>query len=314
MKVAVVIVTYNGEHWLNACLQSVFNSTIPLEVIVVDNYSNDTTTKIINAYQNLILLQQGSNLGFGIANNIGISYALQKGADYVFLLNQDAYLESNTIENLIKVYQSHEDFGILSPLHLNGNGSALDQNFSNYIQKNITLLYDALKHEYTINVYDVPFINAAGWLISKTTLTSIGGFDPIFKHYGEDVNYCQRLIYHGFKIGIVPNAILYHDRENRKHVDRNSQKEQLMIAERTYKVNWANINTNINGLIKQRKRHLKKNLFKSLLKLNPKQVGYYYSELQLIDRIVLEIKKSRDINIKQGAHYLEIDCFKNIKP
>ena len=88
-------------------------------------------------------IQQTNNLGFGKANNIGIKKALDLGVDYVFLLNQDAYLVGDTIKDLIMIHQSNLDYGILSPIHLNGKGNKLDRNFSYYLS------YDKNKHFYS---------------------------------------------------------------------------------------------------------------------------------------------------------------------
>ena len=79
----IIIVTYNGMKWLEACL----SSCRKYSVIVIDNNSSDNTVSFIEQkYPNTILLKQNKNLGFGAANNIGINYALQNNADYVFLL------------------------------------------------------------------------------------------------------------------------------------------------------------------------------------------------------------------------------------
>jgi hypothetical protein len=64
-------------------------------------------------------------------------------------------------------------------------------------------------------VYEVPVVMAAHWLISRECLLKVGGFSPSFVHYGEDDNYASRAIFHGFKVGIVPKACGIHDRENR---------------------------------------------------------------------------------------------------
>jgi len=123
MKVYVVIVTFNGMNWIGNCLNSVFHSSIPLKVVIVDNNSRDETVSFIkNNYPEITLLEQHKNLGFGAGNNIGISYALKNGVDYVFLLNQDVYIQENTIKKLIEVYNNNKEFGILSPVHSNGSG------------------------------------------------------------------------------------------------------------------------------------------------------------------------------------------------
>ncbi|MCX5900139.1 MAG: glycosyltransferase, partial [Proteobacteria bacterium] len=59
-------------------------------------------------------------------------------------------------------------------------------------------------------IYDVPFVNAAAWLMRRSLLETVGGFDPIFFMYGEDNDYCVRARHHGFKIGITPEARIFH--------------------------------------------------------------------------------------------------------
>ena len=135
LKVKVVIVTHNGMTWIDTCLKSLLNSSIPVSIIVVDNCSSDSTIEFIKAnFQDVSLLEQNKNIGFGKANNIGISLAMKKGADYVFLLNQDAWVEDKTLEKLVQAHQKEQVFGIVSPMHLNGKGDALDYNFSKFIE------------------------------------------------------------------------------------------------------------------------------------------------------------------------------------
>ena len=140
LKVKVVIVTHNGMKWIDTCLKSLLNSSIPVSIIVVDNCSSDSTIEFIKAnFQDVSLLEQNKNIGFGKANNIGISLAMKKGADYVFLLNQDAWVEDKTLEKLVQAHQKEQVFGIVSPMHLNGKGDALDYNFSKFIEDELTI-------------------------------------------------------------------------------------------------------------------------------------------------------------------------------
>lgn len=219
MKVYVVIVTYNAMKWIGNCQKSLLNSTIPVTIIVVDNASSDETIGLIKEqYPEVVLIENKTNLGFGAANNIGIKKAYEQGADYVFLLNQDAWVEPDTIEKLVLAQQKEPEFGIISPMHLNGKGDALDYNFSNYIAppKCESLYSDLFLNKIQSAVYKVSFVNAAGWLLSKKCLETVGGFNPSFFHYGEDDNYIHRVHYHGLKVGVLPSTVLFHDREQRK--------------------------------------------------------------------------------------------------
>ena len=64
-------------------------------------------------------------------------------------------------------------------------------------------------------IYNAEFVNAAAWLISKKCIDTVGGFNPSFFHYAEDNNYIQRLKFHNINVGVVPNAIVFHDRAKR---------------------------------------------------------------------------------------------------
>ncbi|PPD43539.1 MAG: hypothetical protein CTY16_13355 [Methylobacter sp.] len=214
MKIYAVVVTYNGAPWIEKCLDSLARSSIPVTTLAIDNASADGTPgQIKTRFPGVELIETGSNLGFGKANNLGLLKALENDADYVFLLNQDAWIEPDTIAKLIEVSQQRPEFGILSPLHMNGAGTALDLNFSYYVSPGACpkLISDWVTDNLK-PIYETQFVNAAAWLISRQCLTKVGGFDPIFPHYGEDDDYLNRTLYHGLKIGIVPHTKIYHDR------------------------------------------------------------------------------------------------------
>ncbi|GGZ53398.1 glycosyltransferase family 2 protein [Mesonia mobilis] len=305
MIVSVIIVTYNGMQWLERCLASVPES---YELVIVDNHSTDDTVAFIEEnYPKAKLFKEKQNLGFGQANNKGIRYALKQGADYVYLLNQDAYLETDTIEKLICVYSNFPDYGILSPIHTNKNKTRLDQNFSNYLnyKSNSDFYSDFVLGKSIAEVYEVPFVNAAGWLIPKKTLITVGGFDPIFFHYGEDDNYCQRVKYHNKKIGVVPSAFMVHDREDRiKAKFKRGSKEYFSELEKKLKVNLADINNSqamdeLNSLILKTKR----NYLKQLLSFKFGNVNYHKKKLLMLYAINKEIKQSRVKNKFGGYIY-----------
>lgn len=216
-KVFVVIVTYNGMKWVDPCFSSLRNSTIPLKTVVVDNGSSDDTLAMIRArFPEVEIVTTGENLGFGKANNIGMEIAYQQGADYVFLLNQDAWIEPNAVEALVAAHRKYPEFGVISPMHMNGAGDALDYGFSNYITPNKCKgLYSDLFFGKLKDMYEAPFVNAAAWLMTRECLEKTGGFSPSFFHYGEDDNYTQRLQYHRLKLGVFPAARISHDREQR---------------------------------------------------------------------------------------------------
>ncbi|MCD8291073.1 MAG: glycosyltransferase family 2 protein [Prevotella sp.] len=215
----VIIVTYNGSEWIDRCLQSVFASSVKSTIVVVDNGSTDGTISIIQErYPSVKLLETGENLGFGKANNKGIIYAIDHGAEYVYLLNQDAWVDSDVFEVLIKQMELNPRYGILSPIQINARRNAVDSNFlhGSISEKRCPhLKSDLLMHEVK-DVYETYFVMAAHWLVSVEAIKKVGMFSDAFSHYGEDLNLVQRMRFHEFKIGICPGVYAVHDREFRK--------------------------------------------------------------------------------------------------
>ena len=237
MKVSVIIVSYNFEQWIDRCLGSLRRSTFPVSVIVVDNGSKDNTTQIIERkHPEVHLIKTGVNLGFGKANNIGIRCAMERGADYFFLLNQDAWISEKTIKTLLDLFEEHPKYGILSPTHLNGKGDKLDFGFSTYSGMNEKEEFLTMQKDH--EVVTLKFINAAFWMISVQTIKKVGGFSPLFYHYGEDIDYINRLHYHGLQLGYSPRVFGYHDRESRE-----VSRAGFLRSERVYLLSeYANIN------------------------------------------------------------------------
>lgn len=298
-NVFIIIVSYNGLQWLTKCL----NSTKPFPVILVDNNSTDGTLEFIKKeYPNVHLLPQDKNLGFGQANNIGISYALKYEADYIFLLNQDAYLKKDCIEKLVEIQKDNDFFGVLSPVHLNGEGDKLEKGFSTYInyEANPFFYSDLVLQKTLREIYEVPFVNAAGWLLSKECILKVGGFDPIFYHYGEDINFCQRLIYHGYKIGIVPTAFMSHDREGSSIKEGPRFSDRYFINwERRNKMRWADINVpedQVKIHMINTMKQLRKEKRKALANMKINTFRNIQKEIQLLFKIQEEILVSRKIN------------------
>lgn len=236
MKVAVIVVTYNGKQWIEKCIGSLLKSLYKVDIIVVDNGSTDGTLASLEEYANIQLIKTKKNLGFAKANNEGIKMALQQNADYIFLLNQDAWIEKDTIEKLLDIANTNKDYGVISPMHLNGSYTALDIKFANYlIPENCKTIISDLYMNKLKPLYDAVFVNAAAWFIPVNCIKKVGLFDGIFFMYGEDSNYLQRIQYHGYKTGITTVCTICHDREERQgklnisNYNKWQQSESLVI-------------------------------------------------------------------------------------
>ena len=228
-KVFIIIVSYNGEQWLFKNLQSLNKSTYPVTTIVVDNYSSDTSKAIVKLFPEVTLISLNKNLGFGLANNIAIKEAMAQDAAYVFLLNQDTWVFPETIGNLVAIAETNKEFGIISPLHYSGDGITLDKNFEKY--------WKGKNQDLNSELDDIPFVNAAAWFIPKKVIEKVGLFEPLYTHYGEDRNYVSRVLFHNFRVGIVKDSKICHDRVIKRNFRKDAIQSKYKILTEVLNIN-----------------------------------------------------------------------------
>ena len=297
-KVFVIVVTYNGMEWYERCFSSFRSSTIPVTTVVVDNDSHDGTVDYIRReFPEIIVINSPENLGFGKANNIGIRYALDHGADYVFLLNQDAWIDPDALEVLVSIHKKHPEYGLLSPMHLNVDRTGLVMKFFCRQPNNEKLITDLYLNQLS-DVYNTKYIHAAAWLLPKQTLQTIGGFDPIFHHYAEDDDYLNRLRYHRMKIGVCPAARIVHDHHNRIQSPEavRYRHRQTMLAE------YMDLNHPFHPGVYF--RHDVWKMIRNLFRLNTKENKYLKDDLMFLVKNAKEITKHRKQNQKKGLTWL----------
>ncbi len=230
-SVSVIIVTFNGQRVIKKCLSTLLESAAWLNnIIIVDNHSTDNTLEILETFGDKIkVVPLEKNLGFGRANNIGIIEALKLDSDYFLLLNQDVYFDATNLPKFLERSTKSlvKNIGVFCPIHVDQSQEQLDYNFKTFLFKNnASSLIDA----YFLNSLDsersfkIDFANAAIWLLPLRTIEVVGGFDPMFFHYGEDRNYANRMRHNNLSIHVIPNTYAIHDRQQE---DGSYKKENL---------------------------------------------------------------------------------------
>lgn len=298
--IGVIIVTYNASAFLEKCLTDLKNDK--LFVIVVDNCSNDSTVDLIRSrFDWLYLIQSERNLGFGRANNLGIKKAIEQQCDSILLLNQDAYFKAKDALELYDLLQKNKGYGVLAPLHLRGDQKDFDYYFSGYITpKQCKLLFDLLFGGDLQTIYPVPFVNAAIWMISVEVVKKVGVFDPMFDHYGEDVDWINRLHFFRYKVGVCPQIAGIHDRpQERFSTRRTSLIKAVSKAYVGELVKLKNINKPFSSQFMTVHVNLIKTIVMNTLKLNRKSLVYLIVLVRLLynfrriynNREICKIKK-----------------------
>ena len=225
-KVLVIVVAYNGMQWLERCLGSVSAA----DLFVVDNDSTDGSADFVQShFPSTKLVRSAENLGFSAANNLGMEYALGHGYDYVYLLNQDAWLEEGALDLMVAAAEANPSFAVLSPLQMTDGYVSFDRQFGKLYKPSSPCRTEESAGAYG-TVVPVSRVMAAHWLVSVEAIRKIGLFNTeLFPLYGQDDDWCNRARYHGYKVGIVPKARAVHDRAS-----RTESKERIM--DRNYRI------------------------------------------------------------------------------
>lgn len=226
MKLSIVIVNYNVQHFLEQCLQSVRKAlkNIPAEIFVVDNGSVDGSVEIIKQkFHEVKLIVNEKNLGFSRANNQAIK---QARGEYILLLNPDTVVQEDTFEKTLRFMDEHPDAGGLGVMMLDGKGNFLPESkrglptplVAFYKIFGLSFLFPESKKfgKYHLGyldknkIHEVDVLAGAFMLIRKAVLDKIGLLDETFFMYGEDIDLSYRITQAGYKNYYFPETRIIH--------------------------------------------------------------------------------------------------------
>lgn len=212
--VVVIIVTWNASHLINDVLNALDIQTfLPQRVLLVDNASNDVDEleQIVLQHRQCELIKNDRNLGFAVANNIGIRLAGE--VDYIALLNPDAFPEPQWLENLVVAAESNPTYGSFASRLINHENVALLDGAGDFLtaigvpgRRGHGLSKDMLFLDQEIIFSPC----AAAALYSRPALANCGGFDEDYFCYIEDIDLGFRLLLLGYPCLYVPNSIARH--------------------------------------------------------------------------------------------------------
>lgn len=220
-RVAVVFVSWNTRDELLRALGSLATTSLPLEILVVDNASTDGSTAAVRAsHPDVNVIENAENLGFGRACNQAIRAAT---APYVLLLNSDAELRPGALEAMAALLDAQPDIAVVGPRTRFGDGAIqvswgrFPDPLSEWQQRRLVLgtqarLAGALRHAEQIasREHEPDWVSASCWLARREALLAAGLFDEALFLYWEDADLCYRLREAGWRIVFTSRAEVVH--------------------------------------------------------------------------------------------------------
>ena len=233
MELSIVIVNYNVKEFLTQCLDSIFKSQTQYdyEVIVVDNSSKDSgRDQICSTFKHITWVDNIENVGFGKANNQG--FTLAKGV-FTLILNPDTVLQEDIIEKCVSYLKAHPEVGGLGIKALDGSGQFLPESkralptplvafwkitgLSALFPKSSVFARYHLGHLSPEENHEVDILVGCFMMVPTALLLSVGGFDPQYFMYGEDIDLSYELQKTGHKnIYFSESQIIHYKGESTK--------------------------------------------------------------------------------------------------
>jgi GT2 family glycosyltransferase len=214
--IAVILVAYGGRDDTVACIRSIQKSDYSnYRIILVDNDSPDDTSQFVRGtFPDVLLVESETNLGFAGGNNLGIDKTLELNADYIFLLNNDTEIASDTIGKLVDSAGKSEKLGAIGPKIyyfekkdiIWSAGGMIDFRWSNLYHRGIRKLDSA---EYNVR-REVDYLTGCALMFPSERVKEIGKLDESFWMYYEDADFCMRLKRAGYSINYEPGAKVWH--------------------------------------------------------------------------------------------------------
>jgi GT2 family glycosyltransferase len=232
-RVSIIILNWNSYDVTRDCLLSLRKLEYSNhEVVVVDNGSIDSSgERLAQELPEIRLIRNEQNLGFAGGNNVGIRNALDRGTDYLLLLNNDTVVTPNFLSDLVRISESDPRIGMANPkIYFSeppdriwyAGGSyqpwrTFPQHFG--LRRRDQGQYDAAG--------EVSFITGCAALVKVQVVEKIGLLDEIFFLSFEDVDWCQRARKAGFKTVYVPASVAW-------HLDSYDTKKNMGLARRDF--------------------------------------------------------------------------------
>lgn len=199
------------------CLESFKKVTYPnYELVIIDNASRGNDADVLNEkYKGSIrLIRNSENLGFAGGNNVGIKDALDRGTEYILLLNNDTIVDKDFITEMVKVAETSKQIGMVgSKIYLYSDPKRIwsaGGKINSILTKGEMVGYNEPDNGQYGEVKEQDFMSGCCLLVKKEVIVKIGGLPEEYFLYYEDTDWCLKARRSGFKCVYAPLAKIWH--------------------------------------------------------------------------------------------------------
>jgi GT2 family glycosyltransferase len=262
-RCTVIVLNFNGEHLLPACLTSLAEQTgANIDTVVIDNASTDGSADLVaQKYPWARFIGLKKNSGFSIANNVAMRDALERGSDYVLLLNNDTFAAPEFVTEMLAVIEADSTIAVVSPkiffAHLPDTLWYAGGDFSLWTSATGHRGWKQVDHGQFDHLQGVTQATGCAMLVRASAIRDVGLLDEQFWIYAEDLDWSVRFVKKGYRIAFAPKARLWHldGATNVKALGSGSQEMRQFLSTRNMifvmrkHVHWWQLPTHILGFL-----------------------------------------------------------------
>ena len=200
-RIGVVIVTFRSAPWIERCLDTVLRDPHCAYCIVVDNDGSGAASK---SHCSVTYIRTSHNLGFGRACNVGFKILQDSDAevDIFATINPDTWMETDWGCRMLDAFDNNPEYAIMAPLQLTYASPGHLAPWTIAVVGDRVEQFDAIT--------PVEWVEGSALFARRDLINSVGGFDPIYDMYYEEVDMCRRTTHMGHRIGVVTAARYHH--------------------------------------------------------------------------------------------------------
>ncbi|MBC7228951.1 MAG: glycosyltransferase family 2 protein [Actinobacteria bacterium] len=226
MSVSVIVLTYNNYEDTRECLDSLTGLDYgSFEVVVVDNASTDgSVERLERQFPDAVFIRNRANLGYAGGNNVGVMHALERGAEAVWILNNDTVVKRDSLTRLVEAAMDLPDAGILGSVTLYYDAPDEVQFAGGRLVKwqgrGVHLAKGEMEGIHPLEPRETDFVTGASMLVRREMIESVGLLDEAYFLYLEDLDWALRARGSGWKTYLVPGSVVLHKVNRTTKVNR----------------------------------------------------------------------------------------------
>jgi GT2 family glycosyltransferase len=214
-KLFVIVLSNNLQEDTYACLNSLLQSDyVNFKIILLENAPTNSDIGALRAqFPDVQIIQLTENLGYAGNNNIGIDVALEQGAEWILILNNDTILDKACLSRLVEAGEDCESIGIVGPMVYHYDEPDIIQSAGGMLGPNWQFIHLGMNEkdqgQYS-TIRKVDWISGCAIMVRRTLIEQVGALDPSYFLYWEETEWCIRANEANWMVVQVPSARLWH--------------------------------------------------------------------------------------------------------